>query len=242
MANPKPTPLTLLQLLETHPQLSELELMERMGLDESSVRGFVQILRTLGLKVQAQLDHDTTYTLLPAQHLPPMMLRDNEVVAIVAALQHANELDVGIDGVEQALAKFTRFVHPRLNERIEEAYSHLENPELYDDEEYDEDYEYQGAGGYEATFNRAIEQQRQVRITYYSWGNDEETKRTIDPYGLAQHKKKRYVVGYCHLRQDMRVFRLDGIHAARILDKTFKLPAGFDAVAYLNDTLGKGGS
>jgi predicted DNA-binding transcriptional regulator YafY len=234
----------MLQLLELYPHLSEMELMERMGVDHVRVREYVTMLRGIGLVVEAEPlpGEGTVYALKSGKQMPPMMLRDAEIVAIVAALKFTQGLDTSAnEGAENAIAKFERFLPQRLVERIEDVRQNLENAAPYEEDE-DEGYDDDVRGvvnRYIATFTRAVQEHRQVWIRYYSWGNDEETKRTIDPYGLVQQKSKWYVVGYCHLRQDLRVFRLDNILDARLRTKTFDPPLNFDAVGFVAASLEK---
>jgi len=235
----------MLQLLELYPHLRETELRERMGVERTVVREYVAALRGIGLVIEAEPlpGDETVYTLKPGKQLPPLMLRDAEVVAIVAALKFTQGLDTSAnEGAANALAKFERFLPPRLVERIEDARQELENASPYDEDEDEDDY-YDSASTpvnrHIATFTRAVQEHRQVWIRYYSWGNDEQTKRTIDPYGLVQQKSKWYAVGYCHLRQDLRVFRLDNILEARLRIKMFEPPLSFDSVGFVAASLEK---
>ncbi|MFW6113445.1 MAG: helix-turn-helix transcriptional regulator, partial [Actinomycetota bacterium] len=54
----------------------------------------------------------------------------------------------------------------------------------------------------------AVVKRRTVKFTYRSLGKREEHERLIDPYGLYFERGAWYVVGYCHLREDIRSFRL----------------------------------
>ncbi len=182
MPNPKPSPLTLLLLLETFGRLSEGQLVERMGVDPGVVREYAAALHEIGLAVEREPlpSGEVMYTLQPGKQLPPMVLRDNEIVAIIAALKFAQGLDGGGEGTNPALEKFQRFLPARLVERIEDARHDLENAALFPDEDEDEDEDdddyYDGrsmVSSYIATFTRAIQEHRQVAIRYYSWGSDE---------------------------------------------------------------------
>lgn len=74
----------------------------------------------------------------------------------------------------------------------------------------------------------AAQQRRQVEICYQS--RDATTTRQVDPYSLVYHGERWYLVGRCHLRQDVRVFRLDRLHSVVDVDATFALPDGFDGL------------
>jgi predicted DNA-binding transcriptional regulator YafY len=71
-----------------------------------------------------------------------------------------------------------------------------------------------------------------VHIRYHP-NKGEDTERDFDPYGLTYYQHRWYVVGYCHLRQDLRSFRLDRITHVSMIEASFDRPDGFDPLAYL---------
>ena len=56
----------------------------------------------------------------------------------------------------------------------------------------------------------------------------EVTERELDPYGVVHLEGYWYAVGYDHLREGMRIFRLDRVLEAKLLEATFVRPQGFD--------------
>ncbi|MDP8568749.1 helix-turn-helix transcriptional regulator [Methylophilus aquaticus] len=57
----------------------------------------------------------------------------------------------------------------------------------------------------------AVLQRQCLTITYYARGKDETTRRTVSPQRLAHYKDNWYLDAWCHLRQEMRIFALDGL-------------------------------
>ena len=78
---------------------------------------------------------------------------------------------------------------------------------------------------------RAIIQRSTVRFCYQSRyareGQGEQTTRQADPYGLVHFPSGWNLIAYCHLRQDMRSFRLDRMDHLEILPQTFQRPTSF---------------
>jgi predicted DNA-binding transcriptional regulator YafY len=79
---------------------------------------------------------------------------------------------------------------------------------------------------------------RTLRMRYYSFQRDAETERDVDPYHLTHFNGGLYLVGYCHLREAVRVFAVERIRAIDVLRRRFDRPAGFDAKEYLDKAWG----
>jgi proteasome accessory factor C len=71
----------------------------------------------------------------------------------------------------------------------------------------------------------AVQRQRQVRLTYYVPTRDESTERVVDPLRVASRDGNTYLDAYCHLAEDQRLFRLDRISQAEVLDTPIDPPA-----------------
>jgi predicted DNA-binding transcriptional regulator YafY len=86
------------------------------------------------------------------------------------------------------------------------------------------------------TLCAAVQQRQQVRLRYQAW-EGEATERNVDLYGLVYRASFWYAVGYCHLRADLRVFRLDRILQAEMGHDTYTLPPDFDCLAYVTRSI-----
>jgi predicted DNA-binding transcriptional regulator YafY len=80
---------------------------------------------------------------------------------------------------------------------------------------------------------KAVRENYSVDMTYHSSSNPHGEPRELDPYSLIHRAGWWYVVGFCHLRQDMRSFRVDRIADLNLTMKTFSVPVDFDIYAYL---------
>jgi predicted DNA-binding transcriptional regulator YafY len=77
---------------------------------------------------------------------------------------------------------------------------------------------------------RAVIQRTTVRFHYHTrhaTGTIEQNNREADPYGLAYSSGAWYLVAWCHLRQDIRNFRLERMEKLELLPETFQRPTGF---------------
>jgi predicted DNA-binding transcriptional regulator YafY len=89
-------------------------------------------------------------------------------------------------------------------------------------------------GRHVLALSAAAHQGQRVRMRYRSprESGAAETERALDPYGLVYHDARWYVVGDCHLRGEVRVFRLDRVLAVVPLAEHFTRPAGFDCLEF----------
>ena len=89
-----------------------------------------------------------------------------------------------------------------------------------------------------AAIQGALMEQRQLRLRYYSMSRDEVTDRRVDPYHLTLHAGGFYLVGYCHLRQAVRIFAVERIRRCEVLAARFEKPEKFDVEKYLEGAWG----
>jgi predicted DNA-binding transcriptional regulator YafY len=75
-----------------------------------------------------------------------------------------------------------------------------------------------------------------VRLTYRGYSGDE-TERVLSPYGLTLQWGLWYVVGRCHLRGELRTFRIDRIRHAERLEQRFSMPGDFSVRDYLRQSM-----
>src|SRR6266508_1954166 len=103
--------LALLELLQADHELTGPELARRLGVDERTVR------RYAGRLVEGRRGRHGGYRLLPGYRLPPLMLTDDEAVAVVLGLLAGERL--GLSTGDSALAKIWRVLPAPLQERAE---------------------------------------------------------------------------------------------------------------------------
>ncbi|MBC2713489.1 MAG: transcriptional regulator [Desulfosarcina sp.] len=89
-----------------------------------------------------------------------------------------------------------------------------------------------------AELNRAIVDDKKIRIIYFSMGRQEENRRTVHPYRLRHVEDTLYLIGYCALRKGVRTFAVDRIKTVTVTDSGFHIPEEFDMQAFLQDSFG----
>lgn len=232
MYHPTTRLLTILELLQAHPSLSGQALAHRLEVEPRSVRRYIMMLQDMGMPIEATHGPGGGYRLRPGFKLPPLMFSEEEAAAIVLGLLGTSGLaiDQPSMAVEGALAKVLRVLPLRARERLNALTAHLvlspNQPEQRADARLVLD------------ISEAIQLRRRIWIDYQSH-QSEATQRAVDPYGLANWWERWYLVGYCHLRQGYRLFRLDRMGEMKILADSFSRAESFDVQAYFREHLGK---
>jgi proteasome accessory factor C len=76
-----------------------------------------------------------------------------------------------------------------------------------------------------AVLSEGVAGRRKVEIDYYSFGRDQWSRRVVDPYAVFSSSGQWYLSAYCHTVDDERLFRVDRVRGANLLDDTFEPPA-----------------
>lgn len=196
MSDPTARALRLLSLLQTHRSWTGRELSERLGVSSRTLRRDVDRLRELGYAVAASPGLDGGYRLEASARLPPLLLDDDEAVAIAVGLRVA-AAGLGAETALSALVKLEQMLAPHLRRRVAALHDHAVpagtisvNPELV------------------AELALACRDRERTRFSYVSAGG-ELTSRHVEPHTLVSHAGRWYLVCWDLVRDDWRTFRLD---------------------------------
>lgn len=205
--------LRLLGLLESRSTWTGSELAERLGVTQRTVRRDVIRLRELGYQVDSVQGLDGGYRMSGGRALPPLVLDDDEAVALTACLRMA-----AMDGSDQigeaalrALAKLDQVLPARIRPEVaavSEAVTTLPSTRP--------GISWQPL----AALAKAKRDHRLARINYVR-GDGEESERDVEPAQLLTQAGKWYLIAFDRLRSDWRIFRLDRMNQVRVLTFTF---------------------
>ncbi|WP_404383615.1 YafY family transcriptional regulator [Knoellia locipacati] len=221
--------LSLLSLLQTHRYWPGGELADRLEVSGRTLRRDIERLRDLGYVVDASRGTAGGYQLRAGGQLPPLLLEDDEAVAIAAGLRTAAASSVG--GLEetsvQALTKVVALMPPRLRRRMDALASQTDTPGPWS----------RGPSvdaGVLTTLAQACRDDESVTFGYEA-RDAEPTHRRVEPHRLVSLGRRWYLVGWDRDRQDWRSFRVDRVSAPALTGQRFRprdLPAE-DAVAFV---------
>lgn len=230
MNRPTTRILALLELLQTHGRMSGPELARRLEVGPRTLRRYITTLEDIGIPITTERGRHGGYMLVSGFKLPPLMFTESEAVAVSLGLQAARSLGFSeaAPAVASALAKLERVMPADLKRRVR-AIGETTTLDLRSGGNA-------GSSAALAALATAAQEQQRVQLAYQAL-NGATTRREIDPYGLVYWRGRWYAVGYCHLRQDLRSFRLDRVTEVRLSAARFTRPQGFDAAAYLKASI-----
>ena len=233
MANTSSRTLRLLSLLQTHRYWPGPELADRLGVSARTLRRDVDRLRELGYPVEAQRGVDGGYQLAAGAAMPPLVLDDEEAVALAVGLQAAAQS--GVAGVAEAsvsaLAKVVPVMPPRLRRRVE-ALRTATVPATWGDSGPAVD------PGVLTAVAQACRDAERLEFGHTAPGGAR-TARLVEPFRLVPLGRRWYLVAYDLHRHDWRSFRLDRVDAPYPTGVRFRpreLPAD-DAATFVRSRL-----
>ena len=226
--------LSLLSLLQTHQFWRSADLAARLEITERTVRRDVDRLRQLGYPVSAVTGRHGGYRLETGAHMPPLLLDDDEAVAIAVGLRQA--AGAAIAGMEETSLRALTTIETLLPHRLRRRVSALHGavvaaPTSHDDAVIDPD-----ALSVLAAACRAREN---VRFDYRA-GEGTQSRRHVEPHRLVAAGRRWYLVAWDHGRGDWRLFRLDRLQRPRAVGSHYaprETPGG-DAAAFAARALG----
>jgi predicted DNA-binding transcriptional regulator YafY len=234
MARPTARVLSLLELLQSGGVRTVAELADRLGVDERTVRRYVDHLLDLDVPVESVRGRYGGYRLAPGYRMPPLMLSDDEALAVLLGLVAGRRTGlVTTTGTasETAAAKIRRVLPERLAGRLDAVLGSLA---------------FTAAPGQAPapdtavllSIADAVRHHRPISIRYTA-GDGRRSERTLHPYGLVAHSGRWYVTGADPGIGEDRTFRLDRIADTRTQPGSFEPPAGFDPAQHVLSGLAK---
>ncbi|MEO8104397.1 MAG: YafY family protein [Betaproteobacteria bacterium] len=222
--------LTALELLQAHPALSGAELARRLGVERRTVRRYIVELEKLGVPIRTTRGRDGHYALMPGYKLPPLLFTNDETLALSVGLRVARELGLSdmTPAVASAQAKLDRVMPKSVRRKIGDldmvVSLDLSRPLAESGSEFF------------AVITKCASAGQRVRMSYGA-ADGRATERDVDPYGIGYLHGAWYMVGHCHLRQDLRSFRLDRVRALEALPQSFARPGSFDVLKLLRESI-----
>jgi len=223
--------LRLLSLLQARRVWTGPELIRRLGVSERTLRRDIDRLRELGYEVSSISGPAGGYQLQGGADIPPLLLDDDEAMAIAVGLLTA--AGGSIEGLEEtslrALTKLEQVLPPRVRRRVatlHETVVPLVRSWVTVDSEV------------LTTVAQACRDRERLRFEYRT-RDGEESERHVEPHQLVSIHHRWYLLAYDRERDDWRTFRLDRVKspwATRIRFEARPIPGG-SAAEYVEQSL-----
>jgi predicted DNA-binding transcriptional regulator YafY len=214
--------INLILMLQRQPGQKAANLANRLGVSVRTLHRYFGMLDEMGVPAYGG------FSLVRGYKLPPLVFTPEEAVAISLGTSLVSEMwgQLYHEAAQGALAKLENVLPDEQRQEIAWARRSLVAtgmnranlgtlaPQL-------------------EKLRRAVRENRRVNMTYHNGTNPHGEQRDLDPYALIHRWGWWYVAGFCHLRQEMRSFRVDRIAELNLTGQTFPAPVDFDIHAYM---------
>ena len=228
MPQPASRLITLIMLLQRQPNQKASDLAEQLGVSVRTLHRYIAALDEMGIPVYTERGPYGGFSLVRGYKMPPLVLTPEEATAVYLGASLVEEIWGGLyrDAARGALAKLDNLLPDEQRQEVAWARRSLVATGMHRSDQSQ-------ASPILEKLRRAVRELRRVDMRYRSSNQSAAQPRQVDPYALVYRWGWWYVIGYCHLRQGLRSFRLDRIEELALSAQVFQAPPDFDIHAYL---------
>ena len=228
MSNVATRLLSLILLLQSRSSWKACELAVELNVSERTVHRYMTMLEEMGIPIYAERGRYGGFSLVRGYKLPPLLFTAEEATVLYMGANLVSEVwgqtyDAAVTGVT---AKLDNVLPDDLRQEVARAQQSLVVGGLTR-------MDYRPWEPTIHTLRQCIGERHCVRLLYRGFARLEDTDRVVDPYALTFQWGLWYLVGFCHLRQDMRTFRVDRIRQIVSLEDQFMVPRDFSVRDHL---------
>lgn len=228
MTNTATRLITLILMLQRQPGQKAADIASQLSVSVRTLHRYFAMLDEMGVPVYAERGRYGGFSLVRGYKLPPLVFTLEEAVAVSLGTSVIREMwgQLYDEAAQGALVKLENVLPDEQRREMgwakrslivtgmNRADIELLAPQL-------------------VKLRKAVRDHCRVRMNYSSQNNPRGEQRELDPYALIFRAGWWYVIGYCHLRQALRYFRVDRITELELTGQTFPAPVDFDVKAYL---------
>lgn len=213
--------LSILWLLDSGNTYTAREIAERLEVSERTVYRYMDALAMSGYPIISKAGNEGGYSLLKKSETSFTLTADDRL-SVLMAQDIFDILGLENRNLEHFIEKMNQYNNDKLQAYLNDnkIIEIIGNPEVVD---MNTIYE----------LSLAIRNKNRVKIVYNASLNHR-SDRIIEPYKIPYWNYKWYLIAYCHLRSDYRIFRMDKIHKYEILSEIFSPNLAFEPVNYFN--------
>lgn len=190
------------------------DIAERFNISPRTVYRDVKTLEEAGIPLIGEAG--VGYSIMDGYRLPPVMFTREEAMAFLTAEKFVEKLtDTNtMANYQSAMYKvraILKTTEKDLLEGMDNRIAVLKTPIQQN----------ASTNNHIQTILNAIVQKNILSIKYFASHSQEDTRRDIEPVGIYYLSSHWHLIGYCHLRDDYRDFRIDRIKSLTVTDKQF---------------------
>ncbi|WP_313804298.1 YafY family protein [Cytobacillus sp.] len=221
--------LAILWMLNSNDKITAKQISERLEMNIRTVYRYIDTLTTSGVPIISESGHNGGYSLLKNFIEAPLFFDFEEQTSLFHAAVFAEEAGYyGGEALNRAISKLSNYSNQEQKTKINQRLTSLEVISQLNSltmEPILKEVEQAVTDGYA------------VNIRYLKNSKEQSTYRLIDPYRMIYWNKRWYVIGFCHLRNEIRSFRVDRIESIMQTENTFKQPENFSARDFFMENL-----
>ncbi|RDW21945.1 helix-turn-helix transcriptional regulator [Oceanobacillus chungangensis] len=216
--------LAVLWMLSSGKKITAKQISEKLEMNIRTVYRYIDTLSTSGVPIISDTGHNGGYTLMNNFIEAPLFFDFEEQTSLFHAAVFAEEAGYyGGEALNRAISKLSKYPNQEQESKINkhfnslEVISRLSSPSLVP---LLKELEMSVTGGYS------------VKIHYPKSGEKQLKYRLLDPYRIIYWNNKWYVIGFCHLRNEIRSFRVDRIKSLVLTENKFNRAENFSASGF----------
>jgi predicted DNA-binding transcriptional regulator YafY len=223
--------LSMIFLFQSRRRWTVAELADELDVSDRTIHRYIGMLEEMGIPLYSERGPYGGFSLLRTYKLPPLIFTPEEATVLYMGARLVGDIwgKPFQDAVTGVTAKLNNVLPDDIQQEVQRAQRSLVVMASAS-------RDYSPYHDLMATLRDSMADGKQVKITYLSFSRVE-TARIVDPYALSFRWGNWYLVGFCHLRGEMRTFRIDRINTLTPLEAPFNLPRDFNARAYMEESM-----
>lgn len=216
--------LAILWMLSSDKKITAKQISNKLEMNVRTVYRYMDTLSKSGVPIISDTGHNGGYTLLNDFIEAPLFFNSEEKVSLGHAANFAEE--AGYYGGKFLNSAITKLRNCSNLEQVIEIEKHMSSLEVINQNNTDT------INSHLKTLERCVVDRISIIISYRKNGDNISKDRQVNPYRIIYWKNKWYLIAFCHLRNDVRTFRVDRIVSFTLTDETFDQLDGFTVENY----------
>ncbi len=223
--------ITLIMLLQRRPNQKAAALAAKLDVSVRTLHRYFGMLEEMGIPIYAERGPYGGFSLVRGYKLPPLVFTPEEATAIYLGTSLVGQMWGRLydEAAQGAMAKLENVLPDEQRQEIDWARRSLVATGMHraDPAEISLLLE---------DLRKAAREHVRVQMIYQSGSKPVPSQRQVDAYALVHRHGWWYLVGFCHLRQGLRMFRIDRIQELDLIDQDFQIPDDFDVHTFLAES------